>query len=127
MGSRKYSTPVDLWSVGCIFGEMSAGRPLFPGTSDADQLQRIFKVLGTPTEDIWPTMVELPEFKRDWQHYSKSDMSSLCPRLDQDGLELLSLMLKYDPSQRITAKNAMNHPYFNNLDERIRQKSLLGA
>ena len=45
MGSRQYSTPVDLWSVGCIFGEMSAGRPLFPGTSDADQLKRIFKIL----------------------------------------------------------------------------------
>ena len=47
MGSRKYSTPVDLWSVGCIFGEMSSGRPLFPGTSDHDQLSKIFKVLGT--------------------------------------------------------------------------------
>lgn len=44
MGSRKYSTPVDIWSVGCIFGEMSSGRPLFPGTSDQDQLLRIFKV-----------------------------------------------------------------------------------
>ena len=46
MGSRKYSTPVDIWSVGCIFGEMSSGRPLFPGTSDQDQLLRIFKVRG---------------------------------------------------------------------------------
>jgi len=53
MGSRKYSTPVDLWSVGCIFGEMSSGKPLFPGTSDADQLVRIFSVLGNPTEESW--------------------------------------------------------------------------
>ena len=59
MGSRKYSTPVDLWSVGCIFGEMAAGRPLFPGTSDADQLTRIFKLLGTPDETIWPDMVRV--------------------------------------------------------------------
>ena len=65
MGSRKYSTPVDLWSVGCIFGEMAAGRPLFPGTSDADQLTRIFKLLGTPDETIWPDMVRLwPDWPR---------------------------------------------------------------
>ena len=44
MGSRKYSTPVDIWSVGCIFAEMDNGRPLFPGTSDADQLHKIFQV-----------------------------------------------------------------------------------
>jgi cyclin-dependent kinase len=46
MGSRKYSTPVDIWSVGCIFAEMANGRPLFAGTSEADQLDRIFKALG---------------------------------------------------------------------------------
>ena len=69
MGSRKYSTPVDLWSCGCIFGEMASGRPLFPGTSDHDQLSRIFKVLGTPVEEpdhlrhSWPSMKDLPEFE----------------------------------------------------------------
>ena len=63
MGSRKYSTPVDLWSVGCIFGEMSAGKPLFPGTSDADQLVRIFQILGNPTEETWPSLADLPDYK----------------------------------------------------------------
>merc|ERR1712217_268327 len=63
MGSRKYSTPVDIWSVGCIFGEMAAGTPLFPGTSDHDQLMKIFKILGTPTETTWPSMAELPDWK----------------------------------------------------------------
>ena len=52
MGSRQYSTSIDLWSAGCIFAEMASGRPLFPGNSISDQLQRIFKVLGTPTEDV---------------------------------------------------------------------------
>jgi len=52
MGSRKYSTPVDIWSVGCIFAEMANGRPLFAGTSEADQLDRIFKALGA-CSDCW--------------------------------------------------------------------------
>ena len=115
MGSRKYSTPVDLWSVGCIFGEMSSGRPLFPGTSDQDQLQRIFKVLGTPTEDIWATMIELPEYKSDWKVYESKSLDELCPKLEPLGLELLTVMLQYAPEKRITAKQAMKHPYFDDL------------
>lgn len=51
LGSRKYSTPVDMWSVGCIFAEMANGRPIFAGTSEADQLERIFKALGTPSAE----------------------------------------------------------------------------
>merc|ERR1712217_647430 len=63
MGSRKYSTPVDIWSVGCIFSEMVNGRPLFPGNTDTDQLQKIFKIMGTPSEQSWPTIAELPDWK----------------------------------------------------------------
>ena len=122
MGSRKYSTPVDLWSVGCIFGEMSAGRPLFPGTSEQDQLLRIFKVLGTPTEDRWPGMVDLPEYKPDWPRFDAADIASLCPRLSQPGLELLASMLQFNPSDRITAKEAMKHPYFDSLSMEIKQR-----
>jgi cyclin-dependent kinase len=54
MGSRHYSTTVDIWSVGCIFAEMLNGRPLFPGSNESDQLLRIFKTLGTPTQQSWP-------------------------------------------------------------------------
>jgi len=63
LGSRKYSTPVDIWSVGCIFSEMVTGRPLFPGASNSDQLVRIFKILGTPTKKFWPGMMDLPDYK----------------------------------------------------------------
>lgn len=63
MGCRQYSTSIDLWSAGCIFAEMVSGRPLFPGSSIPDQLQRIFKVLGTPTEETWPGVSKLPEYK----------------------------------------------------------------
>jgi len=117
MGSRKYSTPVDLWSVGCIFGEMASSRPLFPGTSDHDQLMRIFKLLGTPNEETWPTMVDLPEYKSDFPVYDQVSLASIAPKLDPDGLDLLTQMLRYDPAQRISAKAAMSHPYFKDLDQ----------
>lgn len=115
MGSRKYSTPVDLWSVGCIFGEMAGSRPLFPGTSDADQLTRIFKVLGTPTETTWPSMAELPEYKAPNQFGEK--VEGVFPEFPKDnlgpqGMEMLHSMLKFEPAWRITAKNALQHPYF---------------
>jgi|Transcript_10653 cyclin-dependent kinase len=117
MGSRKYSTPVDLWSVGCIFGEMASSRPLFPGTSDHDQLMRIFKVLGTPNEETWPTMADLPEYKGDFPVYDCVSLASVAPKLCADGLDLLTQMLRYEPSQRISAKAAMSHPYFKELDQ----------
>jgi len=122
MGSRKYSTPVDLWSVGCIFGEMAASRPFFPGTSDHDQLQRIFRVLGTPSEETWPSMVDLPEYKKEVikDHYEPTPLINVAPKLCEQGIDLLSQMLKYEPSQRISAKAALVHPYFNDLDPKYK-------
>jgi len=122
MGSRKYSTPVDIWSVGCIFGEMITGRPLFPGSSEQDQLMRIFKLLGTPSPESWPGVVELPEYKPDFPVYPKQDLANVIRDLDTTGIELLSTMLQYDPAKRITAKAAMSHPFFNDLPNAIRAK-----
>lgn len=122
MGSRKYSTPVDIWSVGCIFGEMVTGRPLFPGSSEQDQLTRIFKLLGTPSDKTWPDIMHLPEYKPDWQQFPPQPLSVAVPNLDPSGLELLSMMLQYNPHDRVTAKAAMSHPFFNDLPAAIRQK-----
>jgi len=114
MGSRKYSTPVDLWSVGCIFGEMSSGKPLFPGTSDADQLVRIFSVLGNPTEESWPSLADLPDYKEPYPPMEGKGLLHHVPKLKNDphGLDLLERMLQFEPSRRISAKEALLHPYF---------------
>ncbi|OWZ21165.1 Cell division protein kinase [Phytophthora megakarya] len=111
MGSRKYSTPVDIWSVGCIFAEMANGGPLFAGTSETDQLDRIFRLLGTPTVEIYPAIVDLPDYRRDFPVYATPDsLAHLVPTLDADGVDLLEQMLQYDPAKRITAAEAMLHP-----------------
>ncbi|KAG2176121.1 hypothetical protein INT43_005354 [Umbelopsis isabellina] len=122
MGSRQYSTSIDLWSAGCIFAEMSSGRPLFPGSSISDQLQRIFKVLGTPTEETWPGVSRLPEYKRDFEIFGRIPLESLLPKLDPLGIDLLKRLIEYVPEKRLSANEALRHPYFDDL--RKREQSL---
>ncbi|CXI67103.1 cdc2-related kinase 2 [Plasmodium berghei] len=112
MGSKKYSTPIDIWSVGCIFAEMVNGRPLFPGASETDQLMRIFKILGTPNSQNWPDVFKLPKYDPNFPVYNPLPWETFIKGLDDTGIDLLSKMLKLDPNQRITAKQAIEHPYF---------------
>uniref|UniRef100_A0A673ZE38 Cyclin dependent kinase 17 n=1 Tax=Salmo trutta TaxID=8032 RepID=A0A673ZE38_SALTR len=63
LGSSEYSTQIDMWGVGCIFYEMAAGRPLFPGSTVEDELHLIFRLLGTPSENSWPGISSMEEFK----------------------------------------------------------------
>merc|ERR1712070_263335 len=121
MGSRKYSTPVDVWSIGCIFAEMANGRPLFAGTSENDQLDRIFRNLGTPNEEVYPQIGDLPDYKPDFAVYERPDtLAGLVPSMDPLGCELLQKMLEYDPAQRISAQDAMSHPYIDDLSSAIK-------
>jgi len=113
LGSQAYSMPVDIWSAGCIFAEMLAKRPLFPGDSEIDELFRIFRTLGTPSEEVWHGCTSLPDFKPNFPKWSKQDMKKVIPGVDQLAIDLLENMLVYEPSQRISAKAALQHPYFN--------------
>ena len=118
LASRKYSTPVDIWSVGCIFAEMANGRPLFAGTSEADQLDKIFRLLGSPSISDYPGIVDLPDYVPDLlprYPYPRNGIGSLVPTLDASGVDLLNRMLQYDPAKRITAQKALEHPFFYDL------------
>ncbi|CAJ0755483.1 21471_t:CDS:10 [Entrophospora sp. SA101] len=96
MGSRQYSTSIDVWSAGCIFA-------------------------GTPTEETWPRVSQLPEYKSDFPIYPQMSLDSHLPKLDNLGLDLLSQLIEYVPENRISAEDALHHTYF----EEIRRKDLL--
>ncbi|KAJ1531296.1 hypothetical protein HK096_007101, partial [Nowakowskiella sp. JEL0078] len=110
LGAKEYSTAVDMWSVGCIFGELVNKEPLFPGRIELDQLK---KLLGPPDEIVWPNVFSLPNSKViNFNIASISSLRTRFPYLTENGLDLLSKLLAYDPGQRISAEDALHHPYF---------------
>lgn len=112
LGSKFYSVSVDTWSLGCIFAEMLTRRPLFPGDSEIDQLFRIFRTLGTPDEQCWPGVSQLPDYKPVFPRWEAQPLNTvLPPSLCADGYDMFSQLLVYNPSNRISAKMALNHPY----------------
>lgn len=116
LGSSRYSCPIDIWSMGCIFAEMATKKPLFQGDSEIDQLFRIFRVLTTPTDDVWPGVSSLPDYKATFPNWTNYNLASQVKNMDEDALDLLKAMLKYDPAKRISAKRIAIHPYFKNVD-----------
>lgn len=109
-----YATPVDLWSVGCIFAEMFRRRPLFRGNSDVDQLGKIFDVVGVPSVEDWPQEVGLPQSA--FTPRLPQPIEDLVPDMDELGKSLLLQFLAFNPARRISAYEALSHPYFQSLD-----------
>lgn len=116
LGSRAYTTSIDIWSAGCIFAEMCTGKPLFPGSANEDQLTKIFRLMGTPNERTWPGVSSYPNFKTNWQIYVPQDLRMLIPNLDSMGLNLLNSLLQMRPESRITARQALQHPWFHEIN-----------
>ncbi|KAK2437476.1 cell division control protein C [Trifolium repens] len=116
LGSRQYSTPVDVWSVGCIFAEMINQRPLFPGDSEIDELFKIFRIMGTPNEDTWPGVTSLPDFKSAFPKWPSQDLATLVPNLEPAGLDILSVLLgKY--RRQGNAQVGYVPPHYSNGDD----------
>lgn len=115
LGSRTYNTSIDIWSAGCIMAEMYTGRPLFPGTTNEDQITRIFRIMGTPTERTWPGITQLADYKPTFQMYATQDLRQILPMIDPVGIDLLQKMLQLRPELRISAADALGHPWFHDL------------
>ncbi|NWW77087.1 CDK18 kinase, partial [Climacteris rufus] len=120
LGCTEYSTPIDMWGVGCIHYEMVTGRPMFPGSTVKEELHLIFRLLGTPTEDSWPGITSNEEFKAyNFSQHRAQPLINHAPRLDSEGIDLLTNLLLYRAKGRISAEAALQHPYFKSLGERV--------
>lgn len=116
LGCTHYTPAVDMWSNACIFAEMLRKQALFPGDSELQQLLHTFKLLGTPSEEIWPGVTALKDW-HEFPQWAPQDLSLMFPTLDAAGLDFMALMFVYDPAKRLTAKEALKHAYFDDLDK----------
>ncbi|KAI8998323.1 kinase-like domain-containing protein [Gaertneriomyces semiglobifer] len=113
LSPRHYGKALDLWSVGCILGELMIGRILFKGENYVDQLKIIFELLGTPEDKSLMTLCSPKVMKwiECWPRYTRIPFNRVFEDRNEDGLDLLDKLLTFDPSQRINAETAMAHPY----------------
>ncbi|XP_047221924.1 cyclin-dependent kinase 20 isoform X2 [Girardinichthys multiradiatus] len=104
-GARKYDEGVDLWAVGCIFGELLNSSPLFPGENDIEQLCCVLRVLGTPTQDSWPEIVELPDYNKiTFKENPAIPLEEIVPDTSSQAIALLYKFLVYPSKQRCSAR-----------------------
>ena len=112
-GSTNYGVEIDLWSLGCIFAELFSLEPLFPGTSDIDQLSRIFNVLGNLTEKTFPGCSNLPDYKI--ISFSKIEkpagIASCLSNRSPDEILIVQKLLCFDPASRATAMELLQDKY----------------
>jgi cell division cycle 2-like protein len=105
LGTRTYDAAVDMWSVGCIFGELITREPLLQGTNEVDQMSKIFELCGVPTED---SCLKLPKNPLT----TGSVVRAKFPNMTTAGAGLLNDLLALDPDRRPTAKEMLGHEYF---------------
>ena len=128
LGAKEYGTSVDMWAIWCIFAELLLCKPLFPGRTETMQLSMIYKLLGEPNDVVWPGYSSLPNAQllkkadvpprsvRDKRYYQEHSFRRLRDffknKVSESGLRLLQQLLTYDPHERISASEALNHEYF---------------
>lgn len=111
--ASKYDEGVDLWAVGCIFGELLNKSPLFAGDTDIEQLSLVIRALGTPNETIWPSLTELPDYNKiEFPYYDPIPFEELVPDACKESVDLLKRFLVYRSDKRLRAKDGLLHAYF---------------
>lgn len=123
LSAKEYSTAVDIWSVGLVFAELYNQVPLLQGDSEIDQIFKVFALLGHPSEEEWPGISEMKNYKKTFPQWKAQDLSEKVPDMDELGIDLLSKMLMLDPSKRISAESALSHPYFEDLNQLIEEQN----
>ncbi|NXD70068.1 ICK kinase, partial [Eolophus roseicapillus] len=111
--STSYSSPIDIWAVGCIMAEVYTLRPLFPGASEIDTIFKICQVLGTPKKNDWLEGYQLSaSMNFRWPQCVPNNLKTLIPNASSEAVQLMRDMLQWDPKKRPTASQALRYPYF---------------
>jgi serine/threonine protein kinase len=113
LGMDTYTTSPDVWAVGCIMYELLArGRPIFPGDSETDMLLRMFRQMGTPTEETWPGVTQLPDWRVSLPQWPGMSLSRQIKIKSDTSLDLLKSLLIMCPARRISTRTALAHAWF---------------
>lgn len=120
LGETQYSTEVDMWAVGCVFAELLLKKPLFMGRTELDQLSQIVHLLGVPTEERWSGFKDLPyshrfSFKSAPHESHLRKILAKASSATENAIRFAERLFSYDPTRRISAENALRHPYFSEL------------
>ncbi|KAF0682558.1 Aste57867_25356 [Aphanomyces stellatus] len=111
--STTYNSPIDAWAMGCIMAEMFTLRPLFPGSSEGDQIYKICSVLGNPTHANWPEGMKLAaQMNYRFPQFVATSLQSIIPHASPEAIQLMQDFLKFDPNQRPTSSQALQYPFF---------------
>ena len=143
LGSDKYMQPVDMWSLGCIFGEMLGGKPVFSGKSTLNQLELVFSVLG------WPSAEDISSFQSNYaqqmlsslnisaeakneksEEEQKAAWATFYPSATSDAIDLMTKLMQVNPTKRMRADEGLKHPYciqFHDPDSEICAKRSVGC
>jgi cyclin-dependent kinase 10 len=113
LGVGQYDEAIDMWSVGCIFAELIKRRPLFPADSELESVSLFCELIGLPNDKLWPELVRLPlmessKFKPNLQNYFRT----MFPELKEQGFDLITKLIMWDPKARFTAWESLYHLYF---------------
>jgi len=111
--SSTYNSPIDIWACGGIMAELYTLRPLFPGSSEADEIYKICSVLGTPTTMNWPDGFKLAsQMNYRFPQFVPTKLETLVPQANADGINIMLAMMSWDPAKRPSTAQILKHPYF---------------
>ncbi|KAK8853073.1 hypothetical protein IAR55_003774 [Kwoniella newhampshirensis] len=129
LGETVYGPEVDMWSAGCIMLELSTSKPIFQGSDEIHQLEVIYSIMGTPREEEWPEVKELPwyDLVKPKEKVESKFRGSFAKRLSPSALDLAEGLLFFDPTKRLSAAAALNTEYFTSEEPKMEKPTQLAG